>query len=232
MGLGTFCSGDVQRRIHHVTGEFHIRAVLNGKGLQRDDGHRILHLTIRQGITACQSQVVLWRVEHAQRTTTHQIDVVRVIGIQVGHDVGTISHVQCHIHLETCQLRTFYDGLCTITEVGKLNQFIQLVIRRQRAVAKHVAHIGRAQHVETATHRHIVQSTTDTCKEIDEGLTVSYALLILLGIDNLIVLSPQTYIRHDMVWIGKVHTAMNVQFIILRRIEIEVIDGQLGILND
>ena len=40
------CGLDVQRRIHRFARKLDIRAVLNGKGLERNDGQRILHLTV------------------------------------------------------------------------------------------------------------------------------------------------------------------------------------------
>ena len=141
-----------------------------------------------------------------------------MVCIQIGHNVSAICHIKRHIHLKASQLRTFDNGLRAVAKVSKLNQFVQLVIRSQRAVTKHVTHIGRTQHIETATHIHIIQRTTDTCKEVDESLTIGNTLLILLGIDNLIVLGTQTDIRHDMVKIGKVNTAMHIQLIILRRV--------------
>ena len=161
-------------------------------------------------------QIVLRRINHTQCATAHQINIVRMVSIQIGHNMCSICYIKRHIHLETCQLWSFYDGLGTVTEVGKLNQFIQLVISCQRAVTKHVTHISRTQHIETATHIHIIQSTTNTGKEVDESLAIGYTLLILLGIDNLIVLGPQTHICHDMIKISKVNTTMNVQFVILR----------------
>ena len=53
-GLGALCGGDVQLGIHGIACEFHKTAILDGEGLQRDDGQRIFHLTIRECIASCQ----------------------------------------------------------------------------------------------------------------------------------------------------------------------------------
>ena len=79
-----------------------------------------------------------------------------MIGIQIGHDMGTFRHVDSHIHLESVQWRTFDDNLSGVAKVGKLHQFVQLVVRRQRRITQHVAHIRRAQHFQSSTHRQII----------------------------------------------------------------------------
>ena len=127
-----------------------------------------------------------------------------------------LVNVQRHIHLEARQLRTLYDGQCTVAEVGKLHQFVQLVISGQRAVTQHVTHIRRTQHIDSSAHIHIVQCTADAGKEVDESLTIGYALSVLLGINNLVVLGTETKVRHNMVKIGKIDTTVHIQLIVLR----------------
>ena len=126
--LRTLSGRNVQCGIHGVSSEFNVRAVLNGKRLQRNDWQRVLHLAVRQGIASTQLEIISRRVLHAQGTTAHQVDVVRVVGVQIGHHMGTIRHVDGHIHLETIQWRTLDDNLCSVAEVGKLHQFVQLVV--------------------------------------------------------------------------------------------------------
>ena len=126
--LGALGSGNVECGVHGFASELDIGAVLDGEGLQRNDRQRVLHLAIGQRIATPQSQVVSRAVLHAQGAATHEVDVVGVVGIEIGHDVGTLRHVDAHVHLETVQRRAFDDHLCRIGKVGELDQLVQMVV--------------------------------------------------------------------------------------------------------
>ena len=120
-GLGLLRGRDVQRRIHRVARKLNIASILNGEGLQRDDGERVFHLTVIQRITPRQSEVICRIILHAQVSATHQVDIVRMVGIQVSHDMSTLGHGHGKIHAESVQWRTVHDGLCGIGKVGELH---------------------------------------------------------------------------------------------------------------
>ena len=98
-GLGALRGLDVQRRIHRLARKLNIRTILDDERLERNDRQRVFHLTVRQGVTTAQLQVVSRRVQHAQRAAAHQVDIVGVVGIEVGHHVGTLGYVYSHVHL-------------------------------------------------------------------------------------------------------------------------------------
>ena len=161
-------------------------------------GKCILHLTIRQSIAACQLQVVGRTVEHTQRAATHQVNIVGVVGIHVGHDVCTFRHVQRHIHAEAVDWRARDGSLRGITEVRKLDQIVQLVVSGDRRVTEDVAHIRCTQHIQTSTHIDIVQRTVHHGKDIDKGLAIGHTLGMLLDTDNLEVISLHAQINHNL----------------------------------
>ena len=55
--------------------------------------------------------------------------------------MGTLGDIDGHVHLQAVQGGTRDNDLGGIAKVGKLNQFLQLVVRRQRRVAQHVTHV-------------------------------------------------------------------------------------------
>ena len=122
--FSTFGGSNVQRRIHQVARELNIRTILDGKRLQRNDGQRVFHLTIGEGITTRQTKVVGRTIGHAQRTTTHKVDEVGMVGIEVGHDMGSVRYFKGHIHRESSERRTRNNYLSSITKVLELHQVI------------------------------------------------------------------------------------------------------------
>ena len=150
-----------------------------------------------------------------------------MIGVQISHDMGTFRHVDGHIHLEAIQWRTLDDNLRGVTEISKLHQFVQLVVRRQRRVTQHVAHICRAQHFQTSTHREVVQRTAHAGKHVDESLAIGDALRILLGTDNLVVTGLHTQIDHHLVYMAEVNVTLDIQRVVVMGIDCEILEQQL-----
>ena len=131
-----------------------------------------------------------WRL-HAQRSSAHEVDIVGVVGIEVGHDVCSLGHVDGHVHLESVQHGALDDDLCGVAEVGELDQFLQVVVGGQGRVAQYVAHVCRAQHFQSSAHGKVVDGSTHGGEDVDEGLAVGDALGVLLGSDDLEVASPR-----------------------------------------
>ena len=221
--LGAFHSSNVQRGVHRITRKLNIRTILDSKRLQRNDGQRVFHLTVRQRITSRQLQIVSRRIAHTQRTTSHQIDVIGVVSIEVGHHMGTLRHLKGHIHCESVECWTLNDNLRSIAEVSKLDQIVQLIVCSQGRVAQHIAHISSSQHFHTTSHIQIVQRATHGGKHIDEGLSIGYALGILLGVDNLEITGSHPHVDHHLIEIGEVDLALDVQRVLIIRIQGEVL---------
>ena len=123
-----FGGRDVERRIHRRSGEFDVAAVLNGERLQRNDRQRVFHFTVGKRVAAREPQVVGHVIDHAQRAASHQVDVVALVAVQIGHHVGTLRHVDGHIHREAHELGTFHDGLRGVGEVGEAHEAFKLVV--------------------------------------------------------------------------------------------------------
>ena len=133
-GFHLLCSRDVERGVHDIARKLYVAAVLYGKRLEWNDGHRILHLSVAQGVFAQQPQRLCWVIGHAQRASAHQIHIVRLVGIQVGNDMCSLRDVDGHVHAEASHLRTAHYGLGGVAEVSKLHQLVQLVVGSQRRV--------------------------------------------------------------------------------------------------
>ena len=174
-------------------------------------------------------QVVRGRILHTQRAAAHQVDVVGVVGVEVGHDVRPLRHVEGHVHLESVQHRALDDDLCGVAEVGELDQLLQLVVGGQRRVAQHVAHVRRAQHFQPAAHGEVVDGSAHGGEDVDEGLAVGDALGILLGTDNLEVLCPHAHVERHVVGPAEVEVALDVQRLVVVGVDGEVLEQQLGV---
>ena len=124
--------GDVQRGVHRGTGELDVAAVLNGERLQRNDRQRVFHLAVGQCVATCEAQVVGHVVDHAQRATAHQVDIVALVGIQISHHVSALRHINGHIHREAHEFGTFHNGLRRVGKVGEAHKAFQLVVGGQR----------------------------------------------------------------------------------------------------
>ena len=88
-GLGVLGGGDVESGIHRIACELHIAAILDGEGLQRDDWQRVFHLTVGEGVTACEVDAFVI-IFHAQVAAAHQVDVVALLGIKITEDAGSL----------------------------------------------------------------------------------------------------------------------------------------------
>ena len=139
--LGALHRRDVQRGIHHVAGKLDIGAILDGKGLQRNDGQRILHLAVRQRVASCQLHVVGRIILHTQRTTTHQVDIVGVVGIEPSLDMRSIGYIQRHVHSQTVDRGALDDNPGGIAEVSELDQLVDLVVSGQWRVAQDIVEV-------------------------------------------------------------------------------------------
>ena len=126
-GFGTLGGGDVQPRVHRVARELHIAAVLDGEGLQRDDGQRVFHLTAGEGIAACEVETLIV-VFHAQVASAGQVGIVSLLGVEVADKMGTLRHGDGEVDIHTCGLGTSDDGLDGVGEVGELHQFVETVV--------------------------------------------------------------------------------------------------------
>ena len=228
--LGLLGGGNVQRGVHHLARKLDIRAVLDGKRLQRNDRQLILHLTVGQRIATRQLQIVGRRVDHTQRTATHQIDIVGVVAVEVGFNVGALRHVDGHIHAETRQRRPLDDHLGGVAEVYELHQRLHLVVGSQRCVAQDVAHIGRRQHAQAATHVQIVEGSLHTGIEVDKRLAEGHAVVAFLGANELEVLGTHAEIGRDMVEIVEIDIALNIQRILVDRVDGKVLEQEVGVL--
>ena len=137
--------------------------------------------------------------------------------------MGALRHLEGHIHRESVEWRTLDDNLRGVAEVRKLNQIVQLIVGGQGRVAQHIAHIGSSKYLQTTTHIQVVQRTTHGGKHIDEGLSIGYALGILLGVDNLEITGSHPHVDHHLIEIGEVDLALDVQRVLIIRIQGEVL---------
>ena len=128
--LGCFCCRDMKSGIHHVARKLNIRSILDNKSLERNNGQRVFHLAITQGVFTRQLQIVGWIVGHAQRAATHQVNIVGMVGIKIGYHVCAFRYFHRQIHIEACQVWTIHHGLRCIAKVCKLHQFVKLVVGR------------------------------------------------------------------------------------------------------
>ena len=115
-----------------------------------------------------------------------------------------------------------------VVQVGELHQFVHLVIGGQRGVAQDIRHIGGTEHIELAPHLQIVELALHDTVEIDECLAECHAAVVLLGIDQLIVLRPHPHVHEDIVEVGKIYVAIDVQRIVIMCENLEVLEEQLA----
>ena len=137
-----FGGGDVESGIHRIASEFHIAAVLDGEGLQRDDGQRVFHLTVGEGVTTCEVDAFVI-VSQAQVAATHQVDVVALFSIEVTEDTGSLRHADCQVGLDTSGGGTGDNDLGGIAEVCELYQLVETVVGRQWRIEQHIGHVCR-----------------------------------------------------------------------------------------
>ena len=219
---------DVQRGIHRIALKLHIAAVLDGEGLQRDDRQRIFHLASIQGIAPREVETLVI-ILHAEVTTAHEVDIVRLFNIEVADNVGTMIHGDGQIGIKSCRYGLGDDGLDGIAEIGKLHQLVETVIGREGRVEEHVGHIRRTEHFETASHVELLKWSLHARQEIHVGLTEGDTLGFLLRIDQQEVCSPHTHIHRDTVHIREIDIAHHVDRLVVIGIESEVLEQQTGI---
>ena len=130
-GLGALSGGDVQPWVHRVARKLHIAAVLDGEGFQRDDGQRVFHLTVVEGVAAGEVDAFVV-VFHTQVAAAREVYVVGLLRVEVAHEVGTFRHADGEVYIESGWLRTGEDGLGGVAEVGKLHQIVEAVVCRER----------------------------------------------------------------------------------------------------
>ena len=226
-----FGGGDVKRRIHRRSSELDVAAVLNGERLQRNDRQRVFHFTVGKRVAARESQVVGHVIDHAQRAASHQVDVVALVAVQIGHHVGTLRHIDGHIHREAHELGTFHDGLRGVGEVGEAHEAFKLVVGCQRRVAQDVGEVGGAQHIELSTHHQIGEQAVDISVEIHVGLAIGFRPRILLGVDEQEVLCPHLQIKTHARGVGEVELAVGSQRTAIVGIHVEVLEEQSAALD-
>ena len=83
-----------QPRVHRVAGELDVRALRDGEGLQRNDRQFIFHLTRVDGIPSAEDDAVGGVVLHAHRTASHDVDVVRLRGVEIAVYMCPLVDVQ------------------------------------------------------------------------------------------------------------------------------------------
>ena len=146
----------IESRIHWIARKLNIRAILNGKGLQRNNRQRIFHLTVIERISTCETQVVNIVILHSQLSSTYEVNIVRLINVKSTKNVSTLVDIQSHIHTETTKRRTRNREFCTISKIGKLNKLVKLIVSGKWTVTKYIGKVSRTQHIQTTTHLQIV----------------------------------------------------------------------------
>ena len=208
-GFGFFLCRDVETGVEGVACELHIAAILNGECFERYYRQGILHLAIAQGVAPVQTDALHIAVVHLQHTAASEVDIVGVVGIEVGHDVGTGGYIEAHVHHKSADGRLIHTDLRGVGEVAELHQFIELVVGGDRRIAQDICHIGLAEHIQLSVHPHVVQFARYTAVEIDKRLAIGYAVHLLLGVDYLEVAGLHLHVHQDALQIGKVHLALH-----------------------
>ena len=137
--------------------------------------------------------------------------------------MGTHGHIQRHIHCEAIKWWAMYNHLSCITEILKLHQIVQMIVGSQRRIAKDICHIGSSQNFQPSTHIQIVSGSSHRGKDIDESLTVSHTVRILLGTDNLEIAGSHANIHHHTVEVGEIYRTLDIQRILIVGIEGKVV---------
>ena len=155
-----------------------------------------------------------------------------MVGIEIGHDVGSLRHVNRHIHTETIKSGVLDNNLSSIAKVLEFHQVVQLVVGGQWRVAQDIAQIGGAQDIETTTHGQVLQGSAHACEDVNEGLAIGNTLCMLFGTNNLVVLSPHAHIDRYTLQVCKVDVALNIErTVVVLRIDNEILKQQLTVLD-
>ena len=171
---------DVQFRVHHISRELYVAAVLYGEGLERNHRQGVFHLTVAERILAREAEFVERVVSHTQVAASHKVDIVGVVGIEITHHVGSLVHSHRENHVETRQRRMLHGLLSGVAEIGEFHQFVHLVVGGQRRVSQYIRHIGGTEHVEPSAHHQIVEFSAHRTVEVDIRLAVCHAAVVLL----------------------------------------------------
>ena len=216
--LGALCGSDVEPRIHRVARELYVTAVLYGERLERNDRHRVFHLAVVQRVFSPDAEVVGWCVLQSQGALAHQIDIVRMVWLEIAYYSGGTVNVDGQVHVESHALRLPNHHLRGVGEVGEAHQFFHLVIGGERRVAQYVRHVGGAQHIHSSTQAQIVERAAQDTPQIDIRLAVSLAAPLLLRVDEQEVLCRQPYIEVYVVDVGKVDVAVYPHRVVVGRV--------------
>ena len=202
---------DVETGIKRVAGKLDVAAVLYGEGLERDNGQRILHLTVAEGVASGKCEFVYRIIAHHQIAATHQVDIVGMVGIEHTQDTGSLVDGQAQPHVQARDDRPLHHLLGGVAEVGKGNQFVELVVCRQFRIAHDIGHIRAAQHIYLAAHSQVVHGTGHQRHEVDKRLAIRLRPWILLGVDELEVACLHAQIHRHAVEIAKIEVTRDGQ---------------------
>ena len=210
----SLCSCDVQFRIHRIASKLYVAALLNSEGLKRNYRQRVLHLTARQCI-ATRKVNTIRVIFHSKVAATHNINVVRLVGVKVADDVRTLRYIYIKVDIKSRWRWLGNNSLCRIAKVGKLNQLIQSVIGRQWRIEQQVFHISRTEHIESATHVKPIERSLHTSQEVYVSLTPRHALSLLLRVDKQEVACTHSHIHHYMFGVREINATHKVQQVVV-----------------
>ena len=201
------------------------------KGAQRYHWQGVFHLTLAQGVASRELQTVGWVVRHAQIATANEVDIVGVVSIQCAHHMSLLIDTDTHVHAEAVDVGSFHgvDG-CGVGEVGEADEIFQFAISGECRLAQHIGHIGITQHIKPATHLQGRERSLHHTEEVDICLAVEFRAWVLLGIDQQEVACAHPHVKHHLVHVGEVETALYVQRAVVIGIYLEVLKEHLAIL--
>ena len=227
--LVLFCGGDVESRIHRVAREFGIAAVLDGKCLERNYGQRVFHLTRTYSIASVQTQSVAGSILHTQVSSTNEVNIVGVVGIECAQHMRTVVDVDREVHVESVDWRTCHGNGIRVAEVDKLHESIELIVGGEWRVAQYICDVARTQHIESSTHTQRIERSLSQSEEVDPRLAISLRACRLLRVDEQIVVGTHSYVERHVCHVGKVDISAQRKRIAVAGKELEVLERKAAV---
>ncbi len=168
---------------------------------------------------------------HAHVAAADNIDIVGVVGIEIGVDVRPVVDVYVHVHVQTRERRAadlVSDG---VAEVGELRESVELVIGGERCVLQIVFQVGGAEHVGASANFEIVEQSRHRAIEVDVGLAVDFGAAGLLGVYEQQVGAAHLYVEPHGVEVAEVKGTLDVERLVVVGEDLEILKEQFAVLE-
>ena len=224
----TFRCGYVEAWVHRVARKLYIAAVLNSKCFERDYRKRVFHLSVVQGVSSGEHDVIGRIILQTQVASSCQIDIIWLVGIDITYNVCTACNANCHVYIKSGQCRTTDGCLCRVIEICEFYKFIKPVVIGQGRVAQDICHVCGSENVQFSTHLQVVHRTVYHAEEIDKGFSECDAVDLFLGVYYLIVLRFHPKVHLHVTEIGEIDVAIKVKRIVVVREHLKVFKQQVA----